>query len=309
MTVPQPFQYQGSKRLLAAAILRHLPAACGRLVEPFAGSGALSIAGAAGGRARTFWLNDLNKPLAGLVDLVIHDPGHLGDFYQDTWRGEPAEALDHYYQVREDFNRDQDPRLLLYLLARCVKGAVRYNSDGGFNQSPDKRRLGTLPATMRRNILAVSMLMRGRTAVTSADYREVLADVTTSDIVYMDPPYQGVCGERDSRYLAGISFDEFVAALARLNDRGIRYLISYDGRLGSRVYGEPLPSCLDLTSVEIEAGRSAQATLLGRDDVTIESLYFSKTLAPPPIPLARPRHSPASRSPQTHRDGCRSQQC
>jgi len=32
--------------------------------------------------------------------------------------------------------------MLLYLLDRCVKGAVRYNKEGWFNQSPDKRRLG-----------------------------------------------------------------------------------------------------------------------------------------------------------------------
>ena len=58
-------------------------------------------------------------------------------------------------------------------------------------------------------------------------------------------------------------------------------MISYDGRLGTCSYGEPLPACLDLTVIELEAGRSSQATLLGRDDVTVESLYVSRSLAPP----------------------------
>ncbi|MDR3323915.1 MAG: DNA adenine methylase, partial [Zoogloeaceae bacterium] len=44
MKIPQPFQYQGSKRALAARILRYLPSGTARLVEPFAGSAALSIA-------------------------------------------------------------------------------------------------------------------------------------------------------------------------------------------------------------------------------------------------------------------------
>ena len=34
-----------------------------------------------------------------------------------------------------------------------------------------------------------------------------------------------------------------------------------------------------LTLVELEAGRSSQATLLGRDEMTVESLYLSPRLA------------------------------
>ncbi|GHU43515.1 hypothetical protein AGMMS50289_10070 [Betaproteobacteria bacterium] len=279
MKIPQPFQYQGSKRALAATILRHLPSRMERLVEPFAGSAALSIACAAECRASRYWLNDCNQPLAELLQQIINQPESVAGFYQSLWRDQPDGALAHYYQVREDFNRTHDPLLLLYLLARCVKGSVRYNADGLFNQSPDKRRLGTRPQTMRGNLIAVSMLLRGRSLVTARDYREVLADCQPADIVYMDPPYQGVCGERDARYFSSIAYDDFVVALAQLNDRGIRFLVSYDGCLGGQSYGKTLPDALDLSHIKIEAGRSSQATLLGRADMTIESLYISRALA------------------------------
>ena len=65
-------------------------------------------------------------------------------------RAGAEDALEHFYTVREKFNRTQEPQLFLYLLARCIKGAVRYNNEGMFNQSPDKRCLGTRPETMRR---------------------------------------------------------------------------------------------------------------------------------------------------------------
>jgi len=279
LKIPQPFQYQGSKRALAPLILQYLPVSTTRLVEPFCGSAALSIATAARGRAREFWLNDFNAPLAGLLALIVNEPKELGKYYTELWNGDPADALEHYYQVRESFNRSQDARLLLYLLARCVKGAVRYNGEGLFNQSPDKRRLGTQPETMQANLNAISALLRGKTIVTSLGYENVLANVRADDVVYMDPPYQGVCGERDSRYFAGIAFDDFVAQLAVLNLKNVRYLVSYDGRLGNRSYGKPLPSKLHLTLVELEAGRSSQATLLGRDEMTVESLYLSRALA------------------------------
>ena len=279
VTVPQPFQYQGSKRALASLILQYLPTNTTRLVEPFCGSAALSIAAASRGRAMEFWVNDFNKPLAELLALMINSPKELSKFYEELWRADHADALEHYYQVRESFNRTQDARLLLYLLTRCVKGAVRYNSEKLFNQSPDKRRLGTQPATMKENIKTISALLRGKTIVTSLSYQDVLANVREDDVVYMDPPYQGVCGERDSRYFSGISFDDFVAQLTVLNHKNVRYLVSYDGRLGTRTYGKPLPSKLKLTLVELEAGRSSQATLLGRDEMTVESLYLSPTLA------------------------------
>lgn len=279
MPLPQPFQYQGSKRALASLILRYLPENVSRLVEPFCGSAAVSIAAAARGRVKEFWLNDFNKPLAELLTLMINSPKELSKSYEELWRADHDDALEHYYQVRERFNRHQDARLLLYLLARCVKGAVRYNGEGLFNQSPDKRRLGTRPETMKQNIATISSLLRGKTIVTSSSYEDVLANVRADDVVYFDPPYQGVCGERDSRYFAGISFDDFVVELEALNHRYIRYLVSYDGRLGNRVYGKPLPAKLNLTLVEIEAGRSSQATLLGRSEMTVESLYLSPALA------------------------------
>ena len=277
--IPHPIQYQGSKRGLAPLILRYLPAQMERLVEPFAGSAAVSIATAARGRAKNYWLNDLNKPLAELIGLMINHPDDLCRFYKSVWQQQHPDSLEHYYRVREDFNRTQDPRLLLYLLARCVKGAVRYNAEGLFNQSPDKRRHGTRPETMRKNILGVSSLLRGRSVVSSHDYRDVLANAGVGDVVYMDPPYQGVCGERDSRYYAGVMFDDFVEELAQLNRRAIRYVLSYDGRTGIKRFGKPMPKTLGLTLVELEAGPSTQATLLGRKAITIESLYLSAPLA------------------------------
>lgn len=58
-----------------------------------------------------------------------------------------------------------------------------------------------------------------------------------NDLVYMDPPYQGVCISGDPRYLSGIDFDEFVHELRKLNERGIAFILSYDGRTGDKPCG------------------------------------------------------------------------
>lgn len=279
--MPHPIQYQGSKRNLASGILPYFPNDIQTLYEPFAGSAAMTIAAAASGLAQNFVINDLNQPLANLLQRIVEFPAETSAFYAAVWhqQGEDAvQSVAHFNAVREEFNCTQKPELLLYLLSRCIKGAVRYNKCGEFNQSPDKRRRGTLPKTMQRNIFGVSQLLKGKSRFTSVDYQVAVGDAGVQDLIYMDPPYQGVSGERDSRYLAGLAFDSFVASLERFNQRGLSFIVSYDGTLGNRSYGQPLPQHLDLQQLNLPAGRSSTATLLGRDDVTVESLYLSKPL-------------------------------
>src|ERR1700722_18142432 len=64
--VPHPFPYQGSKRALARTVLKFLPADTGVLVEPFAGSAAISIAARHANLARAAIINDVNAPLMAL---------------------------------------------------------------------------------------------------------------------------------------------------------------------------------------------------------------------------------------------------
>lgn len=278
MAVPHPIPYQGSKRRLARVILRYFPEDADRLIEPFAGSAAVTLAAAHSGKARNFLLNDINNALMTLWQELINRPSDLATAYSELWHEQLGRKREFYDEVRDRFNRDHRPDDFLYLLARCVKASVRYNSDGGFNQSPDNRRKGRRPEAMTRDILAASRLLAGRSEVRSEDYGTTLARANPRDIVYMDPPYQGVCDGNDGRYLSGISFDPFVGVLEDANESRLSYIISYDGRTGDREFGKPLPDHLRLEHILVDAGRSTQATLLGRDEKTIESLYLSPAL-------------------------------
>src|SRR5581483_4367912 len=94
---------------------------------------------------------------------IIDRPSDLADAYEAVWHAQFAgDSIAHFNQVRSEFNSQHDPAKLLYLLARCVKNAPRFNGDGAFNQSPDKRRHGMRPDKMRREIEGVSSLLRGR---------------------------------------------------------------------------------------------------------------------------------------------------
>ncbi|WP_110721355.1 Dam family site-specific DNA-(adenine-N6)-methyltransferase [Thiolinea disciformis] len=278
LSVPHPFPYQGSKRGIAHAILNYFPTDVQCLIEPFCGSGAVSIAAATQGLAKQFVLNDLNKPLMDLWRAILEAPNDLSNSYERQWLEQQPDLKSYFFKVRDAFNQSAQAHQLLYLLARIVKGAVRYNSEGKFNQSADNRRAGMRPNTMRQNLLAVSALLNHRTLLSASDFRETLSMAKPQDLVYLDPPYQGTSFTRDSRYLAGISYAELVERLYHLNTLDISYLLSYDGVTGTKVYGKPLPLDLELKHVALAAGRSSQATLLGNKAETIESLYLSPAL-------------------------------
>lgn len=282
--VPHIVQYQGSKRILAPQILQYMPKQFNRLIEPFAGMAAISIATAYEGRTNKFLINDLNTPLINMLHEVVEYPQNLIDNYTLVWEEQFSYGenhLQHFYDVRERFNNgEKTPANMLYLLARCVKGSVRYGKTGKFNQSPDKRRHGTNPQTLAPNVYKISYLLKGKSDFTSFDYRDILEMAEPGDLVYMDPPYQGVTNVRDNRYFAGVPFEEFAEALNILNYKGVDYLISYDGACGGKEYGEDLPGNLHCKKVLLNAGLSSQSLLLGRKSTTFEALYISEALIP-----------------------------
>ncbi len=60
-----------------------------------------------------------------------------------------------------------------------------------------------------------------------------------------------------------------------MKNRSQAYIVSYDGE----EYGEPLSQDLGLSRLLLTGGRSAQATLLGREDLAVESLYLSPQIS------------------------------
>lgn len=282
--VPHIVQYQGSKRKLASQILQYMPDKFNRLIEPFSGMASISIATAMEHRTDSYVINDINKPLIDMLQEAIENPLLLVSEYRKVWTEQfdyGENHVDHFYIVRDKFNAGQDtPANMLYLIARCVKGAVRYGGNGKFNQSPDKRRHGTNPDTLKQNLCAISNLLKGKANFFALDYHEIFDMARPGDLIYMDPPYQGVTNVRDNRYFSGVSFDEFAEAIKVLNNKHIDYLISYDGSCGGKEYGESLPESLGCKKILLNAGLSSQALLLGKKSTTFEALYISESLTP-----------------------------
>ncbi|PZG11526.1 DNA adenine methylase [Micromonospora craterilacus] len=275
--VPHAIPYQGSKRQLAHGIVPLLPSDTERLIEPFAGSAAVSIAAAHLAIPDSVVISDINEPLMDLWQRILADSSALADDYERLWQAQLSDPRRYYEEIRAKFNATHEPHFLLYLLARCVKAAVRYNRLGEFNQGADNRRFGAKPATMRARLEATATALAGAAALTR-DYTEALEGADAKDVVYMDPPYEGVSNTRDHRYMAGLSRESFVASLSNAIDRDVSFILSYDGSTGTKSYGTPLTDSLNLAHLHLYAGKSSQATLNGETAHTVESLYLSPAL-------------------------------
>ena len=275
-SIPHPIPYQGSKRNLAPVISLLFPKNIETLYEPFAGSAAMTLFAAQNGLAKRFVLGDSLPQLIELWGEIVASPEDVASKYDQVWSGQLNSDDKYFNSVRDRFNRDGDPVDLLYLIARCVKNAVRFNQHGRFTQSVDKRRLGTRPTKMREAIRRASYLLKDKVEFHCADFSETIKSVSKQDMVYLDPPYQGTSCGPDKRYFAQLESKHLISAIRQLNDRRVPFLLSYDGMTGSFVHGVSLPENLAMKRLLLNAGRSSQATLNGRDDITMESLYISK---------------------------------
>jgi len=278
MQLPHPIPYQGSKRKLSISIATFVNSQVDTLFEPFAGSAAFTLYAAQHELAEKFVIGDSLEPLIELWKLIVTSPEKVSSQYQVIWKGQTEGDTDYFYRIREQYNETHDPIKLLYLIARCVKNAVRFSKNGRFTQSVDKRRKGMRPDKMRKAVYGASSLLTGRVSFFAGDFEQCIADASTKDLVYMDPPYQGITYGQDKRYYEQLHVDRLITVLHNLNERNIPVLLSYDGKHGDKEYGISLPHSLNMQKFLLNAGRSSQATLNGKNTITLESLYVSSNL-------------------------------
>jgi len=284
--IPHPFPYQGSKRKIASQIIERCElSSIDCVVESFAGTAAITLALLQNGIVENAVINDKNEHIYLLWKEIHDNPSQLCDLYEYHWNEQLSDPKGYFLDMRKKLNNDFTPEVFLYILARIVKGAVRYSKSGMFSQSCDNRRLGMKPDRMRQNIISVSKIIKDRVLIKNRCYTDKSLYISDGGktLVYLDPPYQGVSFTADKRYIDGVTYEDFADFLDECLEHHPHIAISYDGKVGDRVIGKMLPETLPFDHWYINAGQSAQETLIGRSATTFESLYISKTISKPSI--------------------------
>src|SRR5205823_8578027 len=119
---PHPIPYQGSKRQLAGLILSFVPAGkFNTMLEPFVGSGAVTLATAQKRLCKRFIVGDTLESLCGIWQQIVTEPRWLTKEYSALWHRQFPDPIAFFNVIREEFNRDGSPAKLIFLLARSVK--------------------------------------------------------------------------------------------------------------------------------------------------------------------------------------------
>ncbi|WP_289098609.1 DNA adenine methylase [uncultured Bifidobacterium sp.] len=110
---PQPFPYQGSKRYLANAIVPLIPDGVDRIIEPFCGSAAVSIAARQTGKVQSAVIADINAPLIDLWNEILKEPDRLIVGYTYLWNEQLSNPREYFKEVRDSFNETHKTALLI----------------------------------------------------------------------------------------------------------------------------------------------------------------------------------------------------
>lgn len=157
-----------------------------RLVEPFAGSGAVFLNAA----YPAALVCDVN-PDPILLFCLLRDKGEsFIERCRELFVPENNNA-ERYYALREQFNgacpREERAALFLYLNRHGYNGLVRYNAKGRYNVPFGKHKKPYFPLREMRAFSCKSQDCGAEFRV--ADFRAVFAQLEPGDVVYCDPPY------------------------------------------------------------------------------------------------------------------------
>ena len=150
-------------------------------------------------------------------------------------------------------------------------GLTRFNAKGEFNNSFHLSRKGIQPDSLRTILLDWSSHIQG-TRFVCGDYETTTRTATKEDFVYLDPPYAGTKG----MYYGTLDYDRFFRYLGRLNDKGIRYALSFDGIRGDKDYSVSVPKDLYKRHLYLPSGNSTFRKVQGNTtEKVMESLYLN----------------------------------
>lgn len=195
MTIVPPIKSQGIKTKLV-----HWVSDCAsnttydRWVEPFVGTGVVAFN---------------VKPK---VALLCDSNPHLISFYKSIQSkkitGEEAKVFlsnegekllhsegDHYYVVRDRFNREGNPLDFLFLSRSCFNGMMRFNRRGGYNvpfcKKPNRFAKALVTKICNQIDAVSSVIDEGDYTFKHQEFLDTISETTEGDLIYCDPPYIG----------------------------------------------------------------------------------------------------------------------
>jgi DNA adenine methylase len=264
---PPVIKWSGSKRSIANDLSKYIPNGK-RYFEPFLGGGALLPFR----KIQAGFACDVIPELIALWKAIKTNPEKVSVEYRKRWEKLQKEGYEVFYSIRDNFNTTRNEHDFLFLTRTCVNGLIRYNHQGEFNNSFHLTRPGISPQNLNDIIFQWHLIIKD-IEFYNCDYRELTAIAKKDDFIFFDPPYGGTKG----RYTKDkFDLDAFFDELERLNNKGVKWILTFDGKAGNRNYIYELPINLYCHKILMQTGHSPFSKLMNTsiDDVN-ESVYLN----------------------------------
>lgn len=290
-TIRPLLKWAGGKRQLLPALRAFYPESFDRYFEPFVGSGAVYFDLFASGRlaGASAILTDCNADLIGCYLVVRDRTAEVRRSLARLARGHERGAAEHFYQVRDRFNRARTrlaggdvvagytpalAAMLIYLNRTGFNGLFRLNAAGQFNV-PVGRYLRPRICDPEHLAGVAEALGAPGVSLRLAPFESALSEARTGDLVYFDPPYAPLTETaRFTSYTARpFTFDDHVRlrdCAIELARRGCAVLVSNSSApaIGALYEADTRAAAAGLRVFRIPARRAINSRASARGPVT-----------------------------------------
>ena len=247
--IRSPLFYVGDKYKIISHIKKFFPKPIDRFIEPFCGGGSVFL----NTKANFYLINDIDSYVIKLHKFLISNSKNTNKFWNEIKKNIEKYNLsasyfeknipleykeqfvktyyaeynkESYIKMREDFNRNKNNILLLYLLVIYgFNRMLRFNSYGNFN-SP----VGNVD--FNKNVyealeLYFEYVLNKNIKIYSMDYEKFIKRVipTSNDFIYLDPPYL-IANSEYNKLWNEESEIRMIKVLDQLNEKNIKFAIS-----------------------------------------------------------------------------------
>ncbi|RMG43176.1 MAG: Dam family site-specific DNA-(adenine-N6)-methyltransferase [Methanobacteriota archaeon] len=194
-----PIKSQGIKTKLVPWIYDVAGRAIGvnRWIEPFMGTGVVGL-NIAPRLVNEAIMCDINPHIINFYQFIqngLLTPKKVRKFLEHEGALLLESDGDHYYVVRERFNRLFSPLDFLFLSKSCFNGVVRFNSDGGYNvpfcRKPNRFSRSFISKVVNQVSWTMQTIKAMSFKFSTDDFKTTIRKAGQWDIVYCDPPYIG----------------------------------------------------------------------------------------------------------------------
>jgi DNA adenine methylase len=190
-----PIKIQGIKTKLVEWIIDQINFEIeGKWIEPFMGSGVVGF----NIRPKRAVFADKNPHIINFYNAIKRKEitsKKVEIFLKIEGEKLLKKGEDYYYEVRDRFNKYQDPLDFLFLNRSCFNGIIRFNSKGEFNtpfgKKPNRFRKAYITKIVNQVRYVEELIHRYDWIFITQDFRITITEAERDDFLYCDPPYIG----------------------------------------------------------------------------------------------------------------------